>query len=71
MTISYTDPSSFALHVVENITKLEADLQAGLDAMYGTMNDETFKEMRRVLPLSKDKFKWNAGAHKIARTFRK
>lgn len=69
--VSYSDPASFASNTVQLITKLETDLQAGLEAMYGTMNDETFKEMRRVLPLSKEKFKWNAAAHKMVRNLRK
>ena len=70
-TLSYRDAASFASTVVQAITKLETDLQAGLEAMYGTMNDETFKEMRRVLPLNKEKFKWNSKAHTMVRTLRK
>ena len=63
--------TAFASSIVEMITKLESDLLTGLNNMYGTMNEETFKEMRRVLPLTKEKFNWNVNAHKMVTSLRK
>jgi capping protein alpha len=69
-SVAYSNASTFASSIVEGVTKMETDLQTGLESMYGTMNEETFKEMRRVLPLTKEKFNWNANAHKMISSLR-
>ena len=37
----------------------EGALQRGLEDMYENMSAETFKAMRRVMPISRQKMKWN------------
>ena len=51
--------ADFAAAVVAAITKEEKALQAGLELMYANMTDETFKAMRRVMPVHRNKMNWN------------
>ena len=37
----------------------EKTLQEGLELMYANMTDETFKAMRRVMPVHRNKMTWN------------
>lgn len=46
------------------IEAAEGALQRGLEAMYDDMTGATFKAMRRTLPVSRTKMKWNV--HEIA-----
>lgn len=44
------DPIGESAYIVELITKMETQLQVGLEKIYETMPDTFFKAMRRVLP---------------------
>ena len=37
----------------------EKKLQGGLELMYANMTEETFKAMRRVMPVHRNKMNWN------------
>lgn len=45
----------------------EDALQAELEDMYINMSQETFKEMRRVMPVTQTKMEWSLHAHRTAR----
>uniref|UniRef100_K3WD37 F-actin-capping protein subunit alpha n=1 Tax=Globisporangium ultimum (strain ATCC 200006 / CBS 805.95 / DAOM BR144) TaxID=431595 RepID=K3WD37_GLOUD len=49
------------------IKDAEDDLQTNLEDMYINMSQETFKEMRRVMPITQTKMEWNLHAHRTAR----
>lgn len=49
--------------IAKHIQKCEASLHKQFDKMYGTMSNTTFKELRRILPVTAMKFNWaNPGA---------
>lgn len=52
--------------VVNHIRKQESDLQKKMEEMYLNMHTQTFKAMRRFLPITKTKMNWDANAHKLA-----
>jgi len=43
----------------------------GLEEMYGNMTDETFKAMRRVMPVHRNKMNWNINEVKLNQNLRK
>ena len=55
-----------ARKVCEAVSKFESDYQAALEEMYVNMHRTTFKAMRRLLPVNKQKFAWNIAAHSLA-----
>jgi len=48
--------------VVAHIKAAETTLQGALGDMYANMNEETFRCMRRVLPVTRTKMEWNVNA---------
>ncbi|KAJ8611274.1 hypothetical protein CTAYLR_004142 [Chrysophaeum taylorii] len=48
-----------AAAIAAHIEAAEADLQAALEQMYAGMSHETFKAMRRIMPITRTKMKWN------------
>lgn len=68
--ISFTDAASFAAAVTGIIKTAEDGIQGSLEEMYSNMSDETFKEMRRVMPVTRTKMDWNVNAHKMVRNLR-
>jgi len=44
--------------LLKHICKLEHEYQTALDQSYNTMGETTFKALRRVLPVTKEKVKW-------------
>ena len=52
--------------VVGMIKRWESSLQAGLETMYTGMSDQTFKDMRRILPVTSTKFDWSGQQQKLA-----
>jgi F-actin-capping protein subunit alpha len=57
---------SVARKVAEAIGKFESDYQNALEEMYVNMHRTTFKAMRRLLPVNRQKFVWDAAAHSLA-----
>lgn len=51
----------------KHIREFETSVQDGLEEMYVSMNEETFKSMRRTLPISRTKMEWNVNAVKMVR----
>jgi len=51
--------------VVAHVASAERALQEGLEEMYATMTEETFKAMRRVMPVHRNKMNWNVNEVKL------
>jgi capping protein alpha len=49
----------------------EKALQEGLEEMYANMTEETFKAMRRVMPVHRNKMNWNINEVKLNANLRK
>ena len=49
----------------------EGDLQTALEDMYANMNEETFRAMRRIMPVKRTKMEWNVNAVRMNRQVRK
>lgn len=67
----FTEASELATQLVSHIDSTETDLQKGLEEMYGNMNEETFRAMRRVMPVKRTKMEWNVNAVRMNRQVRK
>jgi capping protein alpha len=52
----------FAEALVNHIKTAESTLQGALGDMYANMNEETFRAMRRILPVTRTKMEWNVNA---------
>jgi len=55
--------------VVDAIKNFESDWQNGVDKMFVDMHEQTFKQMRRILPLTRTKMNWNPTAHALTEEF--
>jgi len=49
----------------------DSELHAGLEEMYGNMEAETFRAMRRLMPITRSKMEWNVNAVRMVRQVRK
>jgi len=63
-------PDALAAAVVNHIKQTESGLQAALQDMFSSMSEETFRGMRRVLPVTRQKMEWNSAAHHVVRNLR-
>jgi len=54
-----SDPKAFAEAIVKQLTKLEQDYHSSLEQSYATMGDTTFKALRRVLPITRQRMDWD------------
>jgi capping protein alpha len=70
-TFSFSSPEKLAEEVFSRIQAFENSLQTGLEDMYNNMNNETFKSLRRIMPISKTKMDWNINAVRMVRQVRK
>ena len=52
--------------VAEAVSAFEGQMQNALENMYTNMGDETFKEMRRILPVTGSKYDWSGNAARMA-----
>ena len=57
--------------VAAAIKEQESSVQASLEEMYINMAQETFKDMRRILPISKQKMDWSGQEMALAQGFSK
>jgi capping protein alpha len=64
--VSNASPDATASEVRKAIETFETSYQNQLEEMYVNMHRNTFKNMRRFLPLNKVKFQWNSAAHSLA-----
>ena len=69
--LSFSSDALLASQVVEKIKEQENAAQTKLDEMYNDMNNETFKAMRRVMPVTRTKMDWNINAVRMVRQVRK
>lgn len=53
--------------LLEMIQAAESEMQSGLEEMYANMNEETFRAMRRTLPITKTKMEWNMNSLRMNR----
>lgn len=61
-----SSPEDTAKSVAEAIEKIESALQNNLEEMYVTMHRDTFKQMRRFLPKTRQTMNWNSALHSLA-----
>eukprot|EP00943_MAST-04B_sp_MAST-4B-sp1_P005742 g5742.t1 len=54
--------------LTDMIKKFESDLHNELGEMYTSMSADTFKDMRRILPVTKQKFDWSGVSFKLNST---
>eukprot|EP01039_Chlorochromonas_danica_P004217 gene4219-4634_t len=70
-TLEYSTESDLAKVIFERIRAEENALQGGLEDVYGNMNSETIRSMRRIMPITKSKMEWNVNAVRLTRQMRK
>lgn len=70
-TIQIASDVELATALINHITTSESAVQSALDEMYTNMNEETFRAMRRVMPIIRTKMEWNINSVKMVRQIRK
>lgn len=70
-TINGNSEAELAAAVVKHIKNSESTLQAALEDMYANMSEETFKSMRRTIPITRTKMDWNLNSVRMIRQVRK
>lgn len=71
VSLSFSSEADLAAKVVALIQSSESNVQAGLEDMYANMAEETFKAMRRVMPVKRTKMDWNINAVRMNKQVRK
>jgi len=64
--IDVAEPVATAKALLAAIDKIETDYFNNLEEMYVNMHNQTFKAMRRFLPVSGQPMKWDSGVHGVA-----
>jgi len=64
--INIGDPTGTAKVVGAAIDKIESDFHGNLEELYVNMHSNTFKAMRRFLPISGVPMNWNTSVHSLA-----
>lgn len=64
--VDISDPATTAKSVGAAIEKIETDFYNNLENLYVDMHSQTFKAMRRFLPISGQTMKWDASLHSLA-----
>lgn len=70
-TVAAASPADLGAAVAAFVEAAETDLQNGLQEMYDNMSAETFKAMRRVMPITRTKMKWNIHEISLNKNLRK
>jgi len=65
IAVTIGDADNTAKSVRKAIDKIESDYQSNLEEMYVDMHRNTFKEMRRFLPVSRQPMEWTTYAHGV------
>ncbi|TPX31921.1 hypothetical protein SmJEL517_g04873 [Synchytrium microbalum] len=61
-----SDASTLASSTIKQILKIENDFQTYLNESYAQLSDNTFKALRRALPVTRNRIDWNAiGSYRI------
>eukprot|EP00511_Aplanochytrium_stocchinoi_P002458 CAMPEP_0204823160 /NCGR_PEP_ID=MMETSP1346-20131115/1269_1 /ASSEMBLY_ACC=CAM_ASM_000771 /TAXON_ID=215587 /ORGANISM="Aplanochytrium stocchinoi, Strain GSBS06" /LENGTH=333 /DNA_ID=CAMNT_0051949705 /DNA_START=104 /DNA_END=1105 /DNA_ORIENTATION=- len=63
------DVEAVAATLISELGKAESAIQDSLEVMYLSMGEETFKDMRRILPISKQKMDWSGAQMQLAKGF--
>jgi len=71
LDVKDSDEKGFASALKDFIAKSETDIQETLEVMYEGFSQETFRDMRRILPISKTKMDWTGAQSKLAVTMGK
>jgi len=58
VTVNTGNPGQTAAEITKAIKKAEQDYHVALENTYATMGDTTFKALRRVLPITKNRLDW-------------
>jgi len=69
--IPFKNENDLADQLTKFIQSQESALQGGLEDMYSNMNNETFRSMRRIMPITRTKMEWNVNAVRMVRQVRK
>jgi len=69
--VTYSNETEFASKVVAAIQLAESNVQGGLEEMYSNMAEETFRAMRRIMPVKRTKMEWNINSVRMNRQVRK
>jgi len=69
--ITFDSAETFAEKTAEFIQISEHNVQVGLENMYANMNEETFRAMRRIMPVTRTKMDWNINAVRMNKQVRK
>lgn len=69
--VRFLDEADLLKHLVDIIEKEETALHTNLHEMYSSMNDETFRSMRRTMPITRTKMEWNINAVRMIKQTRK
>lgn len=66
---SSSSPADIAKATIKAIAKVEEEYQLELNEAYRDMADRTFRNLRRVLPITRQKMDWaKVASYKIGRT---
>lgn len=71
VALRYASDGELAASIDDHIQNAESSLQAGLEDVYANMSDETFKSMRRSMPITRTKMDWNVNAVRMVRQVQK
>jgi capping protein alpha len=65
--IPFSDSANLGALLTAHIKNAETDFHSGLDEMYGNMDEETFRAMRRIMPITRTKMDWNLSSVRMTR----
>lgn len=63
--VKVDDAEAFAKEVADLVKNVENKFQKNMEEMYLNMHTQTFKAMRRFLPVTGTKMDWNPNAHRM------
>jgi hypothetical protein len=50
---------------------IESAMRGGLEEIFGSLNEQTLRAMRRTMPITRTKMEWNVNAVRMNRQIRK
>mmetsp|Transcript_39467 Transcript_39467/g.68396 ORF Transcript_39467/g.68396 Transcript_39467/m.68396 type:complete len:288 (-) Transcript_39467:106-969(-) len=69
--LTFSSDAELGANVVKFIQTQESLLQSGLEDLYSNMSQETFRSMRRLMPITRTKMEWNVNAVRMVKQVRK